>query len=246
MNVYDHVIKKTWDILENHDYQELKLDTAINWKCLKNNEFLMDRDIAFELGDRARPCTVYNAQTSDATMISNDRILLFGKNLNEIDENTNFSRITLFHVDEVEDANKAYIGIKRLEYERFKMIPEGYMILSSSLANKENIRVSKKAVEQGISFEIIGNLYLNHYKKLEGVNHVWVIFLVGDYPFMGELVDLSKEVDAITNAYDHILKNVILDCEVCPLKPICEDVEALRELHFSRIDEKRKRLFEKK
>ena len=126
------------------------------------------------------------------------------------------------------------------------MIPEGYMIVSTSVANKENIRVSKKAVEQGISFEIIGNLYLNHYKKLEGVNHVWVIFLVGDYPFMGDLVDLSKEVDEITNAYDHILKNVILDCEVCPLKPICEDVEALRELHFSRIDEKRKRLFEKK
>lgn len=246
MNVYDHVIKKTWDLLKNHDYQELKLNTEINWKCLTNNEFLMDRDIAFELGDRDKPCTVYNAQTSDASMISNDRILLLGKNLNEIDENTNFSRITLFNVDEVADANKAYIGIKRLEYERFKMIPEGYMILSSSLANKENIRVSKKAVEQGISFEIIGNLYLNHYKKLEGVNHVWVIFLVGDYPFMGDLVDLSKEVDEITNAYDHILKNVILDCEVCPLKPICEDVEALRELHFSRIDEKRKRLFEKK
>ncbi len=246
MNVYDHVIKKTWDLLKNHDYQELKLNTEINWKCLTNNEFLMDRDIAFELGDRDKPCTVYNAQTSDASMISKDRILLFGKNLNEIDENTNFSRITLFNVDEVADANKAYIGIKRLEYERFKMIPEGYMILSSSLANKENIRVSKKAVEQGISFEIIGNLYLNHYKKLEGVNHVWVIFLVGDYPFMGDLVDLSKEVDEITNAYDHILKNVILDCEVCPLKPICEDVEALRELHFSRIDEKRKRLFEKK
>lgn len=246
MKVYDNVIKETWDILKNQDYQELKVDTSLSWNCLSNNEFLMDRDIAFELGDRMKPCTVYNAQTSQADVISSDRILLFGRNLNEIDENTNFSRITFFNVDEIENANKAYIGIKKLEYERFKMIPEGYMILSSSLANRENIRVSKKAVAQGINFDIIGNLYLNHYKKLEGVNHAWIIFLVGDYPFMDQLISLSKEVDKITEAYDHILKNVILDCAICPLKPICEDVEALRELHFSQIDEKRKRLFEKK
>lgn len=246
MKVYDNVIKETWDILKNQNYQELKVDGSLSWNCLSNNEFLMDRDIAFELGDRMRPCTVYNAQTSQTDVISSDRILLFGKNLNEISENTNFSRITFFNVDEIENANKAYIGIKKLEYERFKMIPEGYMILSSSLANRENIRVSKKAVSQGINFDIIGNLYLNHYKKLEGVNHAWIIFLVGDYPFMDQLINLSKEVDKITEAYDHILKNVILDCAVCPLKPICEDVEALRELHFSQIDEKRKRLFEKK
>ena len=35
------------------------------------------------------------------------------------------------------------------------------------------------------------------------------------------------------SAFDHILKNKILDCDVCPLKTICEDIEALRELHFS-------------
>lgn len=246
MKVYDSVIKKTWDLLQQEDYRELEVDQQVSWNCLTNNEFLMDREIAFEIGDRMRPSIVFNAQTSDETLISSDRILLIGKDLNEIKENTNFSRITFFQVDEVEDSNKAYIGIKRLEYERFKVIPEGYMILSSSLANKENIRVSKKAVSQGINFKIIGNLYLNHYKKLEGVNHAWIIFLVGDYPYINQLIDMSKEVDEITNAYDHILKNIILDCAICPLKPICEDIEALRELHFSQIDEKRKRLFEKK
>ena len=148
MKVYDSVIKKTWDLLQQEDYRELKVDQQVSWNCLTNNEFLMDREIAFEIGDRMRPSIVFNAQTSDESLISNDRIVLIGKDLNEIKENTNFSRITFFQVDEVEDSNKAYIGIKRLEYERFKVIPEGYMILSSSLANKENIRVSKKAVSQ--------------------------------------------------------------------------------------------------
>ena len=56
--------------------------------------------------------------------------------------------------------------------------------------------------------------------------------MVGDYPFIENLVKKSYEVDAISNAFDHILKNVIIDCGVCPLNIICEDIEALRELHF--------------
>lgn len=232
MKVYDKVIKDTIEILKDYECKDLKINKNVNWNCLTNNEFLMEREVDFELGHRIDPCTVYNCLTSNDELINKDRILLYGKDLNEIKENCNFSRITFMNVDKVEDPNKAYIGIKKLEYERFKVIPEGYMILSSSLQNRENIRVSKKAIKKGINFETIGNLFINHYKKIEGVNNVWMIFLVGDYPFIENFVKKSYEVDAITDAFDHILKNVIVDCEVCPLLTICEDIEALRELHF--------------
>ena len=36
------------------------------------------------------------------------------------------------------------------------------------------------------------------------------------------------------SAFDHILKNIILDCDLCPLHPICDDVEELRQIHFAR------------
>lgn len=239
MKVYDKVIQNTLDLLKNYKFKELKVNKNISWNCLKNNEFLMEREVAFELGHRINPCTVYNCVTSNEKLIKEDRILLYGKDLKEIKENTNFSRITFINVDEEKDPNKAYIGIKRLEYERFKVIPEGYMILSSSIENRENVRVSKAAIKKGIDFEIIGNLFINHYKKIQGVNNVWMLFLVGDYPFIEELIQNSKKVDDITNAFDHVLKNVIVDCEVCPLMTICEDIEALRELHFNINHEER-------
>ena len=232
MIVYDKIIKDTIDILKDYECKELEINKNIKWNCLKNNEFLMEREVAFELGHKINPCTVYNCLTSNDELINQDRVLLYGKDLNQIRENSNFSRITFINVDKVEDPNKAYIGLKRLEYERFKVIPEGYMILSSSIQNRENVRVSKKAIKKGINFEIIGNLFINHYKKIEGVNNVWMIFIVGDYPFIENFVQKSYEVDNITNAFDHILKNIILDCEVCHLRTICDDIEALRELHF--------------
>ena len=57
---------------------------------------------------------------------------------------------------------------------------------------------------------------------------------------------MSKYVDEVTNNFDHVLKNVILDCEACPLKTICEDIEELRELHFKQIAERDEALKKKK
>lgn len=246
MEVYDRLIKQTKDILAHYEYRELRVDTSISWPCLKNNEFLMAREVAFELGERFKPSTVFHCPTSNKELISEDRILLIGKDLNQIKKNVNFSRITFFHIEDEKNQNQAYIKVKRLEYERYKIIPEGYMVLSSSVDNKENIRVSKKAIKEGLDFSILGNTYINHYKKIDGVKHVQMIFIVGDYPCIEELMAISKKIDEVTDAFDHLLKNVILDCEVCPLRVICDDIEALRELHFNKINKKNEELWRKK
>lgn len=232
MNVYDNLIKETVSILQKQNFTELKV-RDYDWNMLQANEFLMGKEVSFELGDRFKDNIVYHVPTSDDALIGEDRIFLLGDDLQNIKKNTNFSRVTLFQIDDIEDPNKAYIGVRKLDYERYKIIPEGYMILSSSFENKENIRVSKKAIKQGLTFETLGNIYIDHYKKLPGVNHVQVYFIVGDYDFVKDLVRVSKKVNEVTEAFDHILKNVILDCEVCPLQTICDDIEALRELHFA-------------
>ena len=232
MNVYDDLIKRTFEILNKQDFRELEVKKC-EWNMLEANEFLMGKEVSFELGDRFKDSVVYNVQTSDKNLIGEDKIFLIGDDLQKIKANTNFSRVILFNIDDISDPNKAYIGVRKLNYERYKIIPEGYMVLSSSFENKENVRVSKKAIKKGLNFEILGNIYIDRYKKIKGVNNVQVYFIVGDYDFVGDLVETSKKVNEVTNAFDHILKNVILDCDACPLKTICDDIEALRELHFN-------------
>ena len=241
MNVYDKLIKETLDLLNTQDFKELKVNGDASWNMLKTNEFLMGKEVLFELGDRFKDSVVYNVQTSDKNLIGEDKIFLLGKDLQDIKKNTNFSRVALFNIDEISDPNKAYIGVRKLNYERYKIIPEGYMILSSSFENKENVRVSKKAIKNGLTFEKLGNIYINEYKKIQGVNNVQIYFIAGDYDFVTKLVELSKKVNEVTEAFDHILKNVILDCDVCPLKDICDEIEQLRVLHFDVEKEKNKK-----
>ena len=61
-------------------------------------------------------------------------------------------------IDDVDDEQKAYNLIRKIEYVKYHYFPLGYMIRTSSEEQKEIVRVSKSAIKKGISFEKIGNL----------------------------------------------------------------------------------------
>ena len=57
---------------------------------LQTNEFLMGKEVSFELGDRFKDNIVYHVPTSDDALIVEDRIFLLGDDLQNIKKNTNF------------------------------------------------------------------------------------------------------------------------------------------------------------
>lgn len=178
------------------------------------------------------PGTCYQAVTSTEHLVGEDKILLYGSDLQEIKGNVPFTRITWMQMEPEENQDKAYRQIKKLEFARFKMIPKGYMMLSSSMEQKEQVRVSKQAIQNGLDFATIGHMLIDKYKNEFGIKHVQVLFITEKLPVISQLIEQGKKVDEITNAFDHILKNIILDCDLCPLHPICDDVEELRKIHF--------------
>lgn len=232
MQVYDKVITTTEEMLAPFPGKNLTHVPPKRWPMLKENEFLLRNEVAFELGDRMSPGTCFQAVTSSEELVGEDKILLYGPDLQEIKGNVPFTRITWLQIDEEENQDKAYRQIKKLEFARFKMIPKGYMMLSSSMEQKEQVKVSKQAIKHGLDFSTIGHMIISKYKRELGVKHVQVMFLTKELPVLKELMEQAKKVDEITNAFDHILKNIILDCDLCPLHPICDDVEELRKIHF--------------
>lgn len=232
MQVYDKVIRTTKEILAPLRARDLTGKPAKQWPMLTENEFLLRNEVAFELGDRMYPSTCYQAVTSSEELVGEDKILLCGKDLQEIKGNVPFTRITWIQAEPDKDQNKAYRQIKKMEFARFKIIPKGYMTLSSSMEQREQVRVSKQAVKAGLDFATIGHIIIDKYKEDFGARHVQVLFITEEIPMIKELIEQGKKVDEITNAFDHILKNIILDCDLCPLHPICDDVEELRKIHF--------------
>ena len=162
-----------------------------------------------------------------------DRVLLYGPDLREIRGDVDFARIVLLRVGVLDDDNEqVYRILKDIEFAKYHVYPEGYMVRMSPENYREQIRVSRKAIKKGISFRSIGASYIKAYKKDINVLNATVIFLTApgfDYQRMKELAKKSNEA---TNTLATILEGLPTDCSVCALKGICDEVEGMKELHF--------------
>lgn len=78
MQVYDKVIETTRELLKPFPVKELNRNHAKPWNLLKENEFLLQKEVAFELGIRSQPSTCYQAVTSSKELLPEDKILLYG------------------------------------------------------------------------------------------------------------------------------------------------------------------------
>ena len=67
------------------------------------------------------------------------------------------------------------------------------MMLSSSMDQKEQVRVSKKAVKKGLDFATVGNLMIQRYKEEFQVKHVQILFITRELPVIGQLMEQGKK-----------------------------------------------------
>ena len=107
-------------------------------------------------------------------------------------------------------------------------------MMRASVGDKaEKVRVSKKLIRDKVSFYNIGNAYINKLKSNPNVRGVSVYFITENTFDFSTLQRLSQKNTDIVKTLDHVMSNVNFDCDTCKLKPICDEVEGLRELHFS-------------
>lgn len=224
MRFYDKPIGEFKDIISG------KAETSFafcgkKWEDAGRNEIVMQRDTAFELQG-----TGFELFTSEK--IGEDKIVVIGKDLKNLGDKSEFARVSLIELDDISDEQTAHDTVRKIEYIKYHYFPKGYMIRTNSLSCEENIRVSKKAIKDGISFEKVGSLLISKYKENPAVKSVKVFFITNgtvDYSALRALSEKSRE---ITETLDHVIRDLNLDCNTCKLKAICDEVEGMKELHF--------------
>lgn len=203
----------------NYDYNADKA-----WKDAGGNQVILQKHSAFELSG-----TGFNLVTSSPV---SEAITVIGSELADIKKDCKFTRITILQIDEPEEQQKTYNLIRKIEYVKYHYFPDGYMIRTSSRSHKEAVRVSKDAVKKGISFQSVGNLLINKYKEIPEVKGVRVIFITSPEADHRAYEDMAEKSNSITETLNHIMNSVNFDCDTCKLKPVCDEVEGMRELHF--------------
>ncbi len=194
------------------------------WSDVGYNQVILQRDTAFELEGVG-----FNLVTSS---VLEDGIIVVGEELNAIAKKRKFVRICFVQIDKNNDEQEYYKVIKKADYVKYHYFPEGYMIRTSSRSLKESVRVAKSALKKGISFELIGNLLINKYKENSKIKAVKVIFVTLKDFELKYFETMAEKSYAITEAFNHIMNKIQFDCDSCNLKPVCNEVDGMKELHF--------------
>ena len=212
MNFFDELIAKCEDAFSQHNKNSYYFSPAKQWEDTGISHIVLQRDTAFEL--------------------NGIETVIIGDDLNKIKQSRKFCRVSIIQIDDVDDEQKAYNLIRKIEYVKYHYFPLGYMIRTSSEEQKEIVRVSKSAIKKGISFEKIGNLLNSKFLENKSVKNVKTVFVTAEDFDYSLLTSVAEKNSEITKTLNHIMQGINFDCSACNLKPICDEVEGMRELHF--------------
>lgn len=224
MDFFDNLIKEFNEMIFPYSKRDYSFDANNSWQDVGQNELIMQRESAYELDGIG-----FNLVTSKPV---ENGVTVIGDDLNTISSNRKFARITVLSLYDADDEQRIYDLIRKIEYVKYHFFPKGYMIRTSSRGHKEVVRVSKASVNSGISFEKIGNLLLSKFFENQNVKSAHTYFISEKNFDYKKLEDIAKKNHRVTETLNHIMNNVNFDCNSCNLKPICDEVEGMRELHF--------------
>ncbi len=233
MKLFNSLIKDTKALLEQGVPKTWPYAERDCWHDIGSSELVLQKDAAFELGASGKGSANYVLFTSSPDLVDRDQVLLYGPDLKELKGDCDFARIVLLRVGVLADDNESvYRVLKDIEFAKYHVYPEGYMVRMSPENYREQVRVSKTALKKGIDFRSIGASYIKAYKKDPNVLNATVIFVTAPGYDYKTMKDLAKKSSEATNTLTTILEGLPTDCSICALKGICDEVEGMKELHF--------------
>lgn len=224
MEFFDSLIGEVSVLADTSQKISYAYNEASLWADEGYSQVILQRDTAFELDGVG-----FNLVTSSDV---SDGITVVGDELRDISDSRSFARICLLHIDKSDDEQDYYRLIKKADYVKYHHFPSGYMIRTTSRSHKESVRVAKSALKKGISFEKVGNLLISKYKENPKIKAVKVIFVTDTNADYKKLEAMAQKSFSIAETLNHIMNSVTFDCDSCNLKPICDEVEGMKELHF--------------
>ena len=240
MKLFDSLIRNAGEHLGTTAPRRYPYAPEKAWPESGSFELVMLRDAACELGGTYG--VNFTCVTTDAALVPSDEILVYGGDLADLERDAPYARIAFLRVGNLsdqseEDAESAFRAIQHMDFVKYHVFPKGFMLRTSSDAGREQVRLSKDAVRGGIGFEAVGHTFLRRYKQDPHVLAVKLIFVTAadaDYAALQKEAGTAKD---ILLTLSKIMEGLPTDCGSCSLKPVCEEVEGMRELHFGKAQQ---------
>lgn len=233
MKAFDDLINETLTNFKPFSKKSFVYDENNLAPLGEHNELILQKETAYELGAGGYDSLSFLAVTQNKSIIDKDEIILIGPDLNEIKTDCSYARIVFLLVDDVEKngPDSFYEILKNIEISKYNIAIKGFMIRASALTLREQVRVSKEAIKNKLTFAQIGNQFVYEFHKDPHVLGAKILFVTSSNVFYNELESIANKSHERSEAYNHMLKDSVMNCKKCAWKPVCAEVDEMKEFH---------------
>jgi CO dehydrogenase/acetyl-CoA synthase beta subunit len=208
------------------------------WPLGGGRNVVLSDEMAVELGNPQMNSVSCLIWTEKLNLVSDGKISLIGPDIKESNgKSLPFGKIALVGVGGF-DEESTYDKYKELEAVRYSLDLKGYMIRAVSQYQREWSRISKEALQNAFSFDILGSALREEYLKKSYVHAVEFLFVTSGAEDVSELQEITKNVGRTISALNKMLSEIDPDCNECEYNDVCDEVDELKGMRKTR-DEKR-------
>lgn len=230
MELYNETLGLLRALLPETPSRQARFSETLKAPAGEKDAVLFRSDTAYELGGSGK-------RSASAVLFGDVRqseTLLYGPDLSEITGDCAFAHFTVVRLCPEAAGNPEAELLKAVGFTVFQLYPQGYHIRISPVSCKEQVRVATEALRQSepLSFLNVGSSLIGAFLAHPAVEAVQTLFITDPALDYAALAALAAKTKKITDAVHSALQLDALNCGACAMKPICDEVEGLRELHF--------------
>ena len=199
-----------------------------SWPAAKARDMVFKADTAVELGAPDQESVSFVAWTHNSCLVEDGSITVVGPDLSEeTRDSLAFGKVVFAGVSGFTEDNCCG-RLREMDLARFRVRLKGYMMRAVSQYMREWSRVSRKALESGFTFTILGSAMLEEIKRLEYVTDAELLFITSSPGDVRTLKPSRDRLTAYTGAMAKMTEEQEADCNQCQYRDICGETEELR------------------
>ncbi len=200
------------------------------WPMGERGNIVLKCDTAVELGNPRDESASFLVWTGNADLVRDGMITRIGPDVSvSAGASLPLGRAVILHVDGFTE-NNCYDRHREIELARYDVNLKGYMMRAVSQYMREWSRISRQAIAEGFSLEVLAAALMERYRKLEYVRGVEMLIVTSSPEDVRSLQHVGERAVRLIGAMNKMAKELSFDCGTCDFTDVCGEVSELRSM----------------
>lgn len=189
---------------------------------------VLKEDMGLELGSPDKDSVSCLLWTGELSTVEDGRITLAGPDFPESQDNSlPFGKVVIAGVAGFDEDN-AYDRHKELDFLRYDLDLDGFMMRAVSQYMREWCRISSHALAKGFSVRTLGTELIRLFRRKPYVKAVEVIYVTSSTEDVARLGEITAPAEKIITAMNKMAAEFNYDCTSCDYQEVCDEAEGLK------------------